>query len=466
MPIVLIKALQLILCLSLLVILHEGGHFMFAKLFKVKVEKFYLFFNPKFHLFSTRDKWFTKLFPRFKDNETEYGIGWIPLGGYVKIAGMVDESMDTEQMKQPAKADEFRSQKVWKRFFIMFGGVLMNFLTAWFIYSAIMFVYGRDFTPVENIKDGFVYNEYAQGLGFQHGDVPVAFDGDTIKEYNANILRSFAEADKVTVKRDGEFVEIPMTGDANFLTIAKMNPAFIDVWVKPIIDTVNAESPAEKAGITKGTVIKYANGEEICAWNEFLSKVNGRRSDVLSAEGCTKEDSLKWRNIELVCEIPGHASLDTLNIELGEDYSLGIHVRMPEIEMAHEDFGFFASIPAGLGMGWKKLTTYVSDLKYVATKEGANSVGSFVTIGSIFPDQWDWHAFWLMTAFISIILAVMNLLPIPGLDGGHIAILIFEAITGREPSEKFMIWTERIGMGILIALMLLAMKNDIVNFIL
>ena len=208
MEVVLIKALQLLCCLSLLVVLHEGGHFGFAKLFGVKVEKFYMFFDYKFHLFSTKSKWFTRLFPKFKDNETEYGIGWIPLGGYVKISGMIDESMDLEQMKQPAKPNEFRSQKVWKRFFIMFGGVLMNFLTAWFIYSAIMFTWGRDYLPMRNVTQGFQFNKEAQSLGFRDGDIPIVVDDEEIAEYSTAIFRTLSNASVVTVLRGNEEVTL------------------------------------------------------------------------------------------------------------------------------------------------------------------------------------------------------------------------------------------------------------------
>ena len=220
METVLIKTLQLLCCLSLLVVLHEGGHFGFAKLFGVKVEKFFMFFDYKFKLFSTKSKWFTRLFPRFKDKETEYGIGWIPLGGYVKIAGMIDESMDTEQMKQPAQPNEFRSKKVWQRFFIMFGGVLMNLITAWVIYSLVLLAWGRDYVPMTSIENGFQYNEQAHEIGFQDGDIPVSADGKEIVEFSTAIMRTISNAKTVTVLRQGEEVVLTMPEDG--LSLLKM----------------------------------------------------------------------------------------------------------------------------------------------------------------------------------------------------------------------------------------------------
>lgn len=462
-----IKALQLLCCLSLLVVLHEGGHFGFAKLFKVRVEKFFMFFDPKFHIFSTRSKWFTRLFPHFKDNETEYGIGWIPLGGYVKIAGMIDESMDTEQMKQPAKPDEFRSQSVIKRFFIMFGGVLMNLITAWVLYSVVMFTWGRDFIPMQSIEDGFQYNEYAQSLGFRNGDIPVATDDKEITEYTTAVLRTISNAATVTVLRGGEEVKLQMPeGGLNMLQMIQMVPAFMSPIAPAEVDEVEAGSAAQKAGMLKGARLLSAGGKEIQTWADFDYNVTLRRQDVLEAEGCTSEDSLRMRHLDIVFQNPGKAEADTVTLELDEKYLMGVTRLAPKFEKAHEDYNLLSCIPAGLQHGWKVLSAYVNDLKYVASADGAKSVGSFITIGNIFPESWDWQQFWNLTAFISIILAVMNILPIPGLDGGHIMFLLFEAITGKEPSDKAMEWFEKIGMGILCLLMLLALSNDFRNFIL
>lgn len=467
MEVILIKALQLICCLSLLVLLHEGGHFGFSKLFKVRVEKFYMFFNPYFHLFSTRDKWFTRIFPYFKKNETEYGIGWLPLGGYVKIAGMVDESMDTEQMKQPAKPDEFRSQKVWKRFFIMFGGVLMNLITAWVIYSLVMLSWGRDSLPMENIRNGFQFNEHAQRIGFRNGDIPVAVNGTQIGEWDANVIRAISNADYVTVMRNGSPVDVIFDEKLNMLQMIQEQPPFIEMYAPSVIDSVLPGSPMELAGGRKGTFILAVDGTAIETWTDFDSLMV-RRTDILSSPECTSADSLRLRNMTLVLEHPGVQYPDTVTLTLNEHYMLGIfkHSPLADYKVNHISYNLLSCWGAGLQKGWSVLVGYVNDLKYVASAEGAKSVGSFITIGNIFPSAWDWYQFWMLTAFISIILAVMNILPIPGLDGGHIVILLYEAITGKEPGERFMEWTERIGLFLILALMLLAFSNDFRNFIL
>ncbi|MBQ4003218.1 MAG: RIP metalloprotease RseP [Bacteroidaceae bacterium] len=467
METILIKALQLLCCLSLLVVLHEGGHFGFAKLFRVRVEKFYMFFNPYFHLFSTRDRWFTRLFPHFAKNQTEYGIGWVPLGGYVKIAGMVDESMDTEQMKQPAKPDEFRSQKVWKRFFIMVGGVLMNLVTALVIYSAVMLTWGRDYLPMRSVEQGFQFNEHAQQLGFRDKDIILKVDDKEIPEWSTAIYRKLSNAQRVTVLRQGEEVVIELTEKLNMLKMLQEEPPFISFYLPAVIDSVLPGSAIGKAGAVKCSRHMAVNGREITTWGDF-DRAMQPRSDVLSMPDCTHEDSVALRQLDVVFASPDGARVDSVCLTLDEHYMLGILRTMPYsfYETQHQDYNLLTCIPAGLEKGWSTLTGYVSDLKYVASADGAKSVGSFITIGNIFPSAWDWQQFWSLTAFISIILAVMNILPIPGLDGGHILLLFVEAVTGRQPSDKVMEWIERIGMFILIALMLLAFSNDIRNFIL
>ena len=465
LQVVAIKALQLLCCLSLLVVLHEFGHYGFSKLFRVKVEKFYMFFNPKFHLFSTRDKWFTRLFPYFKNNETEYGIGWLPLGGYVKISGMVDESMDTEQMKQPAQPWEFRSQKVWKRFFIMAGGVIMNLITAWVIYSAVLFTWGHEYIPMRNITDGFQFNEYAQSLGFRNGDIPVAADGDSIIELSVSNLRTISNASVVTVLRGGEEVQLNMPEEGlNMLEMLEMEPAFMAPVAPIVVDTVMPGSPAEKVGMRSGSRICSIDGIGLETWGDFDEKIYLRRRDVLESPECTNADSLRLRTMAVVFVNPGMEP-DSCVMELGSDYMMGVVRGVPGIKPAYKEYTLLSSIPAGLKFGWNVLSGYVNDLKYIPSKKGAQSVGSFVTIGSIFPAQWDWLKFWNMTALISIILAVMNILPIPGLDGGHIVLLGYEAITGYAPSDKAMEWIERIGLFLILALMLLGFGNDFVRFV-
>ena len=467
MNVILIKTLQLLCCLSLLVVLHEGGHFGFSKLFGVRVEKFYMFFDYKFHLFSTRMKWFTRLFPYFGKNETEYGIGWIPLGGYVKISGMVDESMDLEQMKEPAKPDEFRSKHVWQRFFIMFGGVLMNLLTAWFIYSAVMFCWGRDYLPMRSVVQGFQYNEHAQQLGFRNGDIPIAADGEEIPEWNTNVLRTISNAKSVTVLRQGKEITIEFTEELNLLHMLAEEPAFMTLYIPAVLDSVLPEGALARVGAMKGDRLFSVEGNELSSWADYDSLML-RRKDVLAAETCTHEDSVRMRNLWVVFGSEDGARKDTARLQLDENYMMGV-IRYSPLNMyqtSHQNYSILSCIPAGLEKGWQTLKGYVNDLKYVASAEGAKSVGSFITIGSIFPSSWDWYQFWMLTALISIILAVMNILPIPGLDGGHIVILMYEAIARKQPSDKFMEWAERIGLIILCALMLLAFGNDIVRFIL
>ena len=466
MNIVLIKTLQLLLCLSLLVVLHEGGHFGFAKLFGVKVEKFFMFFDYKFKLFSTKSKWFTRLFPHFKDNETEYGIGWIPLGGYVKIAGMIDESMDTEQMKQPAKANEFRSQKVWKRFFIMFGGVLMNLITAWVIYSLVLLAWGRDYYPMTSIENGFEYNEQAHAIGFQDGDIPIAADGKEIVEFSTAVMRTISNAKTITVLRQGEEIVLKMPEEGlSMLQMLQSQPQFLTPLAEAFIDSVVPGSVADKAGIEKGMRLLSVNGKEISTWGDFDKEVTLRREDVLGSPDCTAADSLKWRTLDAVFASADGSRIDSVSLHLDENYMMGVTRQFPDLKKEHLSYNLANCFPAGLSYGWRVLKSYVNDLKYVASADGAKSVGSFITIGNIFPDSWNWQQFWMLTAFISIILAVMNILPIPGLDGGHIVLLFYEGITGRQPSDKAMEWIEKIGLFIIIALMVLALSNDVRNFI-
>lgn len=470
MDVILIKALQLLCCLSLLVVLHEAGHFFFSKLFKVRVEKFYIFFNPKFHLFSTKDKWFAKRFPRIAASETEYGIGWIPLGGYVKIAGMIDESMDTEQMKQPAKPDEFRSQAVWKRFFIMVGGVLMNLLTSFIIYCAVMLAWGMEVVPMQNIKTGFVYNEAAHQMGFQDRDIPVSINGEPIRYWNSSILRPLSEAQTVTVIRSGKQVTFQVPEEhPNMLEMAEMTPPFMTPFVPADIDSVVPEGPAFQAGVVAHSRITAVNGIPVRCWADFDS-ITTRIQDKLMAP-CSAADSLALRRMVISHyrhSSKGAQQIYTDTLYLGPDYRLGILKSQLTQYVKIDTIGnsLAQCLPVGISYGWSQLTGYVHDLKYVFTKKGAQSVGSFITIGSIFPSVWDWRAFWHLTALISIILAVMNILPIPGLDGGHVMFLLLEAIMGRPLSEKAQTVFEYIGIGLLMLLMLWAFGNDIFRFIL
>lgn len=455
MEIFFIRALQLILCFMLLVVLHEGGHFLFAKIFKVRVEKFCLFFDPWFTLFKFKPK----------KSDTTYALGWLPLGGYVKISGMIDESMDTEQMKQPVKPWEFRAKPAWQRLFIMIGGVLVNFLTALVIYAMVLFTWGDTYVPLRNMTDGLKYNEMAQSVGFRDGDIPLRTDAVELERMDGDMFRAISEAHSVTVLRDGKEVTFSLPGDLSLLEMLKDQPRFAEVLMPSRIDSVTAGGVADKAGIRAGDELIGYNGQAFSTWNEY-AVVRGSIADVL-AQG-NAADSMKMRQAALVVRRAETGMTDTLNVMLGKDYKLGIAWNLPtatRYESVTRTYGFFESFPAGAIHGWKVLTGYVDDLKYIFTAEGAKSVGSFGAIGSMFPAVWDWQRFWELTAFISLMLAFMNILPIPALDGGHVFFLLVEVIMRRKPSDKFMERAQTVGMTLLLLLMAFALFNDFRNFL-
>ena len=455
MEIFFIRALQLILCFMLLVVLHEGGHFLFAKIFKVRVEKFCLFFDPWFTLFKFKPK----------KSDTTYALGWLPLGGYVKISGMIDESMDTEQMKQPVKPWEFRAKPAWQRLFIMIGGVLVNFLTALAIYAMVLFTWGDTYVPLRNMTDGLKYNEMAQSVGFRDGDIPLRTDAVELERLDGDMFRAISEAHSVTVLRDGKEVTFSLPGDLSLLEMLKDQPRFAEVLMPSRIDSVTAGGVADKAGIRAGDELIGYNGQAFSTWNEY-AVVLGSIADVL-AQG-NAADSMKMRQAALVVRRAATGTTDTLNVMLGKDYKLGIAWNLPtatRYESVTRTYGFFESFPAGAVHGWKVLTGYVDDLKYVFTAEGAKSVGSFGAIGSMFPAVWDWQRFWELTAFISLMLAFINILPIPALDGGHVFFLLVEVIMRRKPSDKFMERAQTVGMTLLLLLMAFALFNDFRNFL-
>ncbi|MBR1387499.1 MAG: RIP metalloprotease RseP [Alloprevotella sp.] len=454
-----IRALQLILCLSLLVLLHEGGHFLAAKLFKIRVEKFALFFDPWFRLF----KW------KPKKSHTEYVLGWLPLGGYVKISGMIDESMDTEQLKQPVQPWEFRAKPTWQRLIVMLAGVFVNFVLALFIYSMILFTWGETYVPIENISTGFKFSEQAKELGFRDGDVVVGTEQKTFTRFDSNqsisdVYRSISKASACTVLRDGKKVQVPLPGDLNLLDMMKQVPPFMTLLSPSVIDSVVAGSPADSIGLTAGDQIVGVNEKTIVSWNEYLDEVSRLNDGLADAE--TAADSMALRSLALAVK---HAdgSVDSAHVVLDSQMMLGTswHSPLANAEVVTKSYSFWEAIPAGAVYGWNVLKGYISDLKYIFTKEGAKSVGSFGTIGALFPTAWDWHRFWELTAFISLILAFMNVLPIPALDGGHAFFLLYEVITRRKPSDKFMARAETIGISLLILLMVVALFNDFLRFV-
>ena len=449
-----IRLLQFVLAISLLVLLHEGGHFFFAKLFGVRVEKFYLFFDVGI------GKWDGSLFKfKPKNSDTQYGAGWLPLGGYCKIAGMIDESFDKEQMAQPEQPWEFRTKPTWQRLLIMIGGVLVNFLLALFIYSMVMFHWGDSYFTTQDMTMGFKFNDEAKAIGFRDHDVLIGYDGKTFERFDVDVYRHIADAKTVQVKRDGKAVTINMPEDLSLLNMLKTEPAFCRPFVPAEIDSVIPGSPANKAGIKKGDKILSVNGKAVDSWNEFTYQI-GILSDMM-ANAKTAGDSLKIRTATIV------TSRDTAQMVLTEDLKIG--VTQTSISTYYKpkevSYSFFESFPAGIKYGINVLRGYVSDLKYVATADGAKSLGGFGAIGSLFPPTWDWMMFWRMTAFLSIILAFMNILPIPALDGGHVLFLLYEMITGRKPSETFLIRAEYVGFGILILLMVVANLNDILRWL-
>lgn len=440
----LIRALQLIISLSLLVVIHEGGHFMFARLFKTRVEKFYLFFNPWFSLFKYKPK----------NSETEYGIGWVPLGGYVKIAGMIDESMDTEQMEKPMESWEFRAKPAWQRLLIMLGGVLFNFLLALFIYSMILFKWGDTYIEVDKVPLGMDFNQTAKNVGFRDGDVLLSADGEKFVKYDGNMLTKLVDAKDVKVRRNGQVVDIHIPGDM-MNRLLKDSVRFASFRFPFVVDSLLADGAASKMGMMKGDSIIALDGKNI-SFVDFKMEMNKRKKS-------------KSENHEVTLTYMRNGMENTVTMQTDTAFNIGV-VPVVNTEkllpVMHKSYGFLASFPAGVNLGIETLKGYVSQMKHLFSKEGAKQLGGFVAIGSIFPTQWDWNQFWHITAFLSIVFAFMNILPIPALDGGHVLFLLYEIIARRKPSDKFMERAQITGLIILFALLLWANFNDVLRFIL
>lgn len=439
----LIRALQLIMSLSLLVIVHEGGHFLFARLFKTRVEKFCLFFDPWFTLFKFKPK----------NSDTEYGIGWLPLGGYVKIAGMIDESMDTEQMKQPMQPWEFRAKPAWQRLLIMTGGVLFNFLLALFIYSMILYTWGDEYTPVQKAPLGMEFNESAKAIGFRDGDVLIAADGVPFERFGGDMLTSVVDARQVTVRRDGQDVSVYIPEDFMNRLLAD-SVRFASFRYPYVIDSILVNRPAALAGLQPGDSITQMDGKNI-SYFDFRDEMSRRQK----ADSASHDITFTYARAGVV---------DTVTFAADSLFEIGVVVRTATnrlLPVVKKEYSFLASFPAGAALGVKTLKGYVGQMKYLFSKEGAKQLGGFGTIGSIFPATWDWHQFWYMTAFLSIILAFMNILPIPALDGGHVLFLIYEIVARRKPSDKFMERAQMVGMFLLFGLLLWANFNDILRFL-
>lgn len=437
----LVKALQLILSLSILVLVHEFGHFIFARIFKVRVEKFYLFFDPWFSIFKFKPK----------NSDTEYGVGWLPLGGYCKISGMIDESMDKEAMAQPPKPYEFRSKPAGQRLMIMVAGVLFNFLLALFIYSMVLFTWGDTFLPLKNVKAGMDYSETFHNVGFQDGDILLKADDTELERFGEDCFRRVLNAQTVTVLRGGVETVIPIPEDMA-QRVMRDKKGFASyrfpMVVRELGKTESGESPAAVAGLQPGDSIVSINGIVTPSFYE-VGEVLAQNKDKDVLVGFYRAG------------IP-----QTLTLHTDTAGKMGIYSVSPfdMYQTVTRKYGFFESFPAGVMLGVNTLKGYVSDMKYVFTKEGASSLGGFGTIGSLFPAEWDWHSFWMKTAFLSIILAFMNILPIPALDGGHVMFLLYEVIARRKSSDKFLEYAQVTGMFLLFALLIYANGNDIFRF--
>lgn len=439
---VLIKILQFLLSLSIIVIVHEFGHFLFAKLFKTRVEKFYLFFDPWFSLFKK------------KIGETEYGIGWLPLGGYVKISGMIDESMDKEQMKQPPQPWEFRSKPAGQRLLIMTAGVIFNFISALIIYVGVLYAWGETYLPTANVKYGIVTDSAGYSIGLRNGDMIVSVDNIKIENFNeiaADIILNDRET--IQVERNGEIISLPipvefiarmLKGEGRLEPRTPFRPYVVSGFAK--------ESPAKLAGVVEGDELTGIDGNDFQWFDEFQAYLSRNRGKEVTVNAIRDGNRV---------DIP---------VVLSENGTLGVgssRTYAQIFELKTVNYGFLASIPAGITKGFKTIGDYVKQFRVIFSKhtKAYESLGGFITIGSIFPGVWDWQSFWNLTALLSIILAVMNILPIPALDGGHVMFLLYEVITGRKPSDKFLEYAQITGMLILLGLLILANGNDIMRLI-
>lgn len=436
---ILIKGGQLILSLSILVICHELGHFIPARLFKIRVEKFYLFFDPWFSLF------------KIKRGDTEYGIGWLPLGGYVKIAGMIDESMDKEQMALPPKPDEFRAKPAWQRLIVMIGGVTVNIILAFFIYAMLIWHYGQTYLPIGNVTYGIETDSLGHSIGLQNGDQIVSVDHKVIEKFNK--LGSYIilhQAKSIQVSRNGETLDLKVP-DTFVGNVIANKAQILDVRRPFVITAFSSDTAgAKKAGVKVGDQIVGFNGRPV----QFADQIR---------------DSLKAHQKQPV-ELTILRNTDTLHFNLVQG-NIGIFpadyadsLLSKHFHTVHKEYGFFGSLPAGVKAVSESLENYVLQLKLIFVAKGvkaSQSVGGFGTIASLFPAQWDWQDFWMLTAFLSIILAFMNILPIPALDGGHVMFLLYEVVTGRKPGEKFMEYAQYVGMAILFSLLIFANGNDL-----
>jgi regulator of sigma E protease len=439
---ILIKILQFVMSLSILVIIHEFGHFTLAKLFKTRVEKFYLFFDPWFSLF------------KYKKGETEYGVGWLPLGGYVKISGMIDESMDKEQMKLPPQPYEFRSKTSWQRLLIMTGGVIFNFISAMIIFIFVLFCWGETYLPTSNVKYGIVTDSVGHAMGLKNGDKIISVDNQHVEnfmEITSDIVLNSRKT--IQVERDGQIINIDIpSGYVPKMLKGKGQIESRIPFGPYIVEGFGKTSPGRTAGIILKDQIIGIDSIRFDYYDEFQKYLSEHKQLPVTINLLRKGENL---NITV--------SPDSLGM-LGISRSVSL---AQIFELKTVKYGFMQSVPAGISKGFKTITDYLKQFKLIFSRhtKGYESLGGFITIGSIFPGVWDWQRFWNLTGFLSIILAVMNILPIPALDGGHVLFLLFEVVTGKKPSDKFLEYAQIAGMIILFALLLYANGNDVLRLL-
>ena len=425
--------LQLIASLSLLVFVHELGHFLFAKLFKIRVEKFRLFFDP----------WLTLFHFKPKNSDTDYGIGWLPLGGYVKISGMIDESLDTDQMEKPAESWEFRAHPTWQRLLVLLDGVLFNLLAAILIYSGLTYTYGDTYLPIDAVEEGMQFSEVAKKAGFQDGDILLKADTTKLVAFDEDNVRLLLGAETVTVRRNGREERIVMPGDI-MQQMMKEQKGFATYRFPFVVDSVLPNMAAEKAGLKVGDKIVAINGQTMYRSDVYVTLHNNPGKEL---------------NFSIV------RGSDTLEQKItpNEQGIIGVIIRGPAdmYQLERIKYGLLESVPVGVGRAIKKMTNYASDLKYVFTPEGLSNVGGFGSMASLYPETFSFEVFWSMTAFLSVILAVGNVLPIPALDGGHIVFVLYEMITRKKPNKKFVLRAQVAGMFFLIFFMLYVNLNDV-----
>ncbi len=452
--------LQLIASLTLLVVIHEFGHFIFARLFKIRVEKFRMFFDPWFTLFKFKPK----------NSDTEFGLGWLPIGGYVKIAGMIDESLDTDQMAKPAQPWEFRSHPAWQRLFVMLGGVLFNLLLAFVIYTGISYHYGDSYLPIDAVEEGMKFSDVAKKAGFVDGDILLKADDQKLIAFDEECFRTILKSEKVTVLRNGQEKTVAIPFD--FMEqLMKENTGFATYRIPFVVDSLMKDSPAEKAGLQAKDRVIAVNNQPMCV-SDITTTFHNNPNKPLTLTVVRGADNCKMTSLNdsVTVANPMAIAADTLQMRVtpNEMGMIGVMIKSAAslYEPKHVEYSLLESVPAAIHKVGKKLSNYTNDLKYVFTPEGISSVGGVGSIASLFPTDFSAYIFWEMTAFLSVILAVMNVLPIPGLDGGHVVFVLYEIITRRKPSQNFLIRAQMVGMFLLIFLMLYANLNDVFRFLL